>query len=620
MSKSVIGARLIHRLSSVGGVIPTIPTNDDHTTGWLATDIYKSELFININDDRAWTRTNSGITEFVMTDRITNKVPVNRMANEINGNFFISNQLSVGSLSGIGQGLRPIFASEDGLLITGAGVSGSGTVTQILGGLGLVTTPSTGINTSGTIQMGTPSDITPTSINSFPSNTGHTHKFVAAGNSTEIQFNSGNSISSSSNFKYDGTDLFVSNMTNSGTSYVLCYDISNGRITYNMGSVVAGNSTEIQFNSGGSMSSSSNFKYNGTDLYVTNMTQSGSSYIVFYDNLSGRFSYDLSTAGTVSSIVAGYGLSGGTINTTGTISLGTPFDVTDISTGTIFSDGHDHRIRIINGLTGSVLYKSLSSGLTSSSNLIFDGNNLYIPNMESSIGTYCVYFNNITGKLTYNTYTNGTVTNISAGSGMSFSDITTAGIINLGVPSTIHSYSDNEVIGSTHTHKLTPHGNNGEIQFNSGGTLFSSSSLTYNGFDLYLSSITSNITDNIIYYNDITGQLTYGIKPTGGGTTLPTGSTIFNIETKIIDSYLNTNYRFAVYNYVIYSGETNSRSGTITLVNNQLTDSRITESSTTDIGDTSSVLFNVDNDGVNVNLSVTSTTDGWVCEWVRITK
>jgi len=368
------------------------------------------------------------------------------------------------------------------------------------------------------------------------------------------------------------------------------------------------------------MSASSNFKYDGTDLYVMNMTQTGTSYIVFYNNITGRFSYNLSTAGTVSSITAGDGLSGGTINTIGTISLGTPFDITEMTSGTIFSDGHDHKIKILNGITGSILYKSILSGLTTSSNLIFDGNNLYIPNMESSINTYCIYYDNTNGKLTYNTYTEGTVTNISAGSGMSFSDITNTGVINLGVPSTVNSYSDNTVNGSTHSHKFTPYGDNGEIQFNSGGTLFSSTGLTYDGFDLYVSGMTSNVTNNVIYYNDITGQFTYGIKPSGGGATLPTGSTSFNTETKIIDSYLNTNYRFAVYNYVIYSGETNSRAGTITLVNNQLTESRITESSTTDIGDTSSVLFNVINDGTNVNLSITSTTDGWICEWIRITK
>lgn len=620
MSKSVIGARLIHRLSTVSGVTPTIPTNDDHTTGWLATDIYKSELFININDDRAWTRTNSGITEFVMTDRLTNKVPVSRMANEINGNFYISGGLSVGSLSGIGQGLRPIFASEDGLLITGAGVSGSGTVTQILAGLGLVTNPSTGITTSGTIQMGTPNDITPLSTNSFPSNSGHTHKFVPAGNNTEIQFNSGNSISSSTNLKYDGTDLYVMNMTNSGTSYVLCYNTSNGRITYNMGSVVAGSSTQIQFNSGGSMSASPNLKYDGTDLYVMNMTQTGTSYIVFYNNITGRFSYNLSTAGTVSSVIAGNGLSGGTITTNGIISLGTPFNITETSDGSIFSDGHDHKIQISSGINGSLLYKTISSGLTCSTNLIFDGNNLYIPSMEQLSDTYCVYYNNITGKLTYNTYTNGTITNILAGSGMSFAEITTSGSINLGTPSTINAYSDNSVYGSTHTHKFEPNGNNGEIQFNSGNTLFSSSNLIYDGIDMYISGMTSNITNDVIYYDSITGRLTYGVKPSGGGATLPTGSTSFNSETKIIDTYLNTNYRFAVYNYVIYSGETNSRAGTITLVNNQLTDSRITESSTTDIGDTSSVIFNVNNNGTNVNLSVTSSTDGWICEWIRITK
>lgn len=618
MSKSVIGARLIHRLSTVSGVTPTIPTNDDHTTGWLATDLYKSELFININDDRAWTRTNSGITEFVMTDRLTNKVPVSRMANEINGNFYISGGLSVGSLSGIGQGLRPIFASEDGLLITGAGVSGSGTVTQILGGLGLITNPSTGITTSGTIQMGTPNDITPLSTNSFPSNSGHTHKFVPAGNNTEIQFNSGNSISSSTNLKYDGIDLYVMNMSNSGTSYVLCYNTTNGRITYNMGSVVAGNNTEIQFNSGGSMSASPNLKYDGTDLYVMNMTQTGTSYLVYYNNVNGRFSYG--NVG-VSSITAGNGLTGGTISTNGVISLSNALPITYLSNGEVLSNGHDHRFAAASGIIGSIQCMTSTSGITGYDSFNYDGSNLFVKNMSySGTSSYILYYNDIDGKITFGNKPGGSVTSISAGNGMSFSEITTSGSINLGTPSDINQYSTNNVFGTSHTHKFIPSGNNGEIQFNSGNTLFSSPSLTYNGVDLHISGMTSNITNDVIYYDSITGRLTYGVKPSGGGSTLPTGSTTFNIETKVIDTYLNTNYRFAVYDYVIYSGETNSRAGTITLVNNQLTDSRITESSTTDIGDTSSVSFDVINNGTNVNLSVTSTTSGWICEWIRITK
>ena len=147
------------------------------------------------------------------------------------------------------------------------------------------------------------------------------------------------------------------------------------------------------------------------------------------------------------------------------------------------------------------------------------------------------------------------------------------------------------------------------VQYNSGNTFTGNNNFIYDGKDLYLSGMTSNQTNDIVYYDTNTGQLTFGAKPQSGSL-LPTGSTSFNVETKMVDTYLNTSYRFAVYNYVIYSGNTNSRAGTITLVNNELTDSRITESSTTDIGDTSSVTFNVNNDGTNVELRVTSTTEG----------
>src|ERR1035437_1577054 len=53
------------KASSVSGVIPTIPVNEDDTSGlWLATDIYERELFINLADNKVFTRVGSSIIQF----------------------------------------------------------------------------------------------------------------------------------------------------------------------------------------------------------------------------------------------------------------------------------------------------------------------------------------------------------------------------------------------------------------------------------------------------------------------------------------------------------------------------------------------------------------------------
>ena len=60
----------------------------------------------------------------------------------------------------------------------------------------------------------------------------------------------------------------------------------------------------------------------------------------------------------------------------------------------------------------------------------------------------------------------------------------------------------------------TPGGLNTYVQYNSGNTFSGTSNLTYNGIDLYVSGMTSNITTDVVYYNNNTGQLTHGLAPT----------------------------------------------------------------------------------------------------------
>lgn len=56
MAKTVKGARFVLKRTDIPNSTPTVPPNNDHTTGWIDTDIYQGELFLNIYDDKIWFR------------------------------------------------------------------------------------------------------------------------------------------------------------------------------------------------------------------------------------------------------------------------------------------------------------------------------------------------------------------------------------------------------------------------------------------------------------------------------------------------------------------------------------------------------------------------------------
>lgn len=67
---NIFNRRMLIKRSSITLEVPTIPNPavatdvNDHTQGgWLATDIYEGELFINTADNKAWIRYNSGIVQ-----------------------------------------------------------------------------------------------------------------------------------------------------------------------------------------------------------------------------------------------------------------------------------------------------------------------------------------------------------------------------------------------------------------------------------------------------------------------------------------------------------------------------------------------------------------------------
>ncbi len=56
-------SRIKIKRSTVTATVPTVPSSNDHTDGtWIATDIYKGELFFNQADGVLWSRDDSGVT------------------------------------------------------------------------------------------------------------------------------------------------------------------------------------------------------------------------------------------------------------------------------------------------------------------------------------------------------------------------------------------------------------------------------------------------------------------------------------------------------------------------------------------------------------------------------
>lgn len=57
-------SRILIKTSTTTGQVPSIPSSSNHLDGtWIATDIYKQELMLNITDDKFWYRGNNGIVE-----------------------------------------------------------------------------------------------------------------------------------------------------------------------------------------------------------------------------------------------------------------------------------------------------------------------------------------------------------------------------------------------------------------------------------------------------------------------------------------------------------------------------------------------------------------------------
>jgi len=67
MANPIAYSRLQMKYTDISGATPTINTATTIDNSWLDTDILHAELFVNVADDKVFTRTNNGMYEFALS-------------------------------------------------------------------------------------------------------------------------------------------------------------------------------------------------------------------------------------------------------------------------------------------------------------------------------------------------------------------------------------------------------------------------------------------------------------------------------------------------------------------------------------------------------------------------
>jgi hypothetical protein len=113
-------SRMIQKLSTVTGQVPTVAPSDNHVDGtWDSLDIYIGELFMNAADGKMWCRTNNGIKEIFV-------VPSNAATGDV---FYINGgtiqKLAIGTsgqVLAVSSGGVPVWQDDSGGTSTSAEV------------------------------------------------------------------------------------------------------------------------------------------------------------------------------------------------------------------------------------------------------------------------------------------------------------------------------------------------------------------------------------------------------------------------------------------------------------------------------------------------------------------
>lgn len=402
--------------------------------------------------------------------------------------------------------------------------------------------------------------------------------------------------------------LYVSGLTSSTTSNIVYYNTTTSELTYGIFNIISGttdtNYTYIGYNSGINSSGSGN-----TFLGKSNGINNTANDNTFIGHESGCFNSN-GDSNTFVGYKSGYnniggyrnvmvGVNAGLSNTSGYYNTFVGYESGSLNTTGSGNSFFGYASGNLNNGSNNTFVGNLSGFQSNSSNSTFVG----YQSGYNTTGSNNVFVGAFVGQ----SNTTGT-NNTYIGYGAGYSGINGASNVFIGYNAGYNETGSNKLyISNSNTSNPLIYGE------------FDNNLLKING-NLYISGMTNDDTpSDVVYYNSTTKKLTYGAKPTGGSSTSYqiTGSTTFSTLT-MVDSYSNTK-DFCVYFYSVYSGSTEKRSGIIT-INNTTTEVTISEMNTSDIGNTSGVVFTVDNNvGGNglVRLYVNTSSGTWTCKFIK---
>ena len=226
MSDKIEYSRLLVKRSNVGGEVPTIPPLSAVTLNqFTPTDLFVGEFFANVEDDRLWIRTNTGLVE-LNTSGTTGTTVVPTLVQVLNE----------GNNTG---GFDIVVSNGDTIIYSGLS---TGSTTQYLGldanGRTIITAASGGSGTSGTSGTNGTSGVNGTNGSSGTSGTNGvngtngssgvngTSGTSGIGTGAYLPL-SGGTVSGDTTFTQK---LYLTNLTSGGSSTYLTVDSDTGQV------------------------------------------------------------------------------------------------------------------------------------------------------------------------------------------------------------------------------------------------------------------------------------------------------------------------------------------------------------------------------------------------------
>lgn len=352
---------------------------------------------------------------------------------------------------------------------------------------------------------------------------------TAAGSNTQLQFNNSGSLGASANLTFDGVELHTTalrlpsvatlRIPGGANGQSLITD-GNGNLSWyytgggNGGGTPGGANSSVQFNNAGAFDGTANLTFDGTDLSAAANVTVGDTLTATQVNTTSLLTTDAIIYGTATAtnVTAANVTATGNLQVTGVSMLGSVANLR-ITGGansqvlTTYGNGVLHWQSVTTSPAGAntQLQFNNNGAFGASPNLTFDGTILASPEVQAA----AVVAEGITvDNLTANTADLGDVANLVILGGDPGSFLRTSG--------------NGELSWAAVT--ATAGGSNGQVQFNSGGTLLGTSGLFFNQISntlittTYIGNLQGNVqgtvTGNVV--GNVTGNITGNVNGANG--------------------------------------------------------------------------------------------------------